>query len=163
MAHFTRLWIFLLFSEGTGRWEIPRSEEVRLSELSRYLALIMPSPSRYAIVFWSLCSCLTSKHAFTESLTTLRNLKHLRWIAYDLFHSIDVGIAQVEKEVLPAARYRGIRALPREILVSIMDMVGNVFATDPENLRTAMETFLCVEPFSDCFKDAKLLLRLWKK
>ena len=46
-----------------------------------------------------------------QSLTTSPNLKHLRWIAYELRRLI---VFDVKKEVLPASRQRGLHTLPRE-------------------------------------------------
>ena len=68
----------------------------------------------------------------------------------------------MEKELLPASRYRGIRLLPSETMVNIMNMVGKYYLLDPVPLKKMMWAFWDVEPFNVYVHSATSLRKAWK-
>lgn len=78
-----------------------------------------------------------------------------------LASTIDDNIAQMEKQLLPVSRHRGIRTLPREYLIRTMDLVGSSIEHAPDLFNNTMRAFTDIPPFDAYFKDAKALKRKW--
>lgn len=83
-------------------------------------------------------------------------------MAEALLDVVNASVEEMEAELLPVTRHRGIHSLPAEALVKIMNLTGNCDATSPSTFRSTMRTFNTIPPFNKFIKDAhKLTRRYW--
>ena len=75
-----------------------------------------------------------------------------------LSNFVDERVLKAKKPVIPASRSYGISALPNELVVRIMNLVGGQFYDDPRKLREFIWGFFDIPIFDACIKDVKLLL-----
>ena len=78
-----------------------------------------------------------NKDAYIESYNSLRAVKNLRCMVKALDSVIGSSVKRMEKELLPVSLHRGIRSLPREVMVDIMTRVGEQ-VNDPKAFKEKM-------------------------
>lgn len=125
----------------------------------------MPSSSCTSNPIFTLacCSCLRSRVVYDESRKSLRAAKSLQRMARSLSKAVDSHVAKLKQAVVPASRSYGLSSLPNEIIVRVINLVGQRDFSDPRKLRNTIWTFFEVPIFNACVTDAMPLLKRCKE
>ena len=102
------------------------------------------------------------KAAYEESHDALRSLKNLLRAVDALASVVRAGVKQMEKEILPVSRHRGIRSLPSELVVNIMKLVGSQPDMSRESFKSLMFMFIRTPPFNIHLLEAEELVERWE-